>query len=152
VVIGGTDRSGMNKSRVATWVVAAALAAGSGMALAETSPDDPEIDPAAETTTTTEAPTTTTVAEPTTTTTVEENDGDVERDETDGDAATKEHPDNHGKVVSEAARDHSHDEQFGNHGKYVSSVARGDKGERDGGGEAKGKNKADKPADADDDD
>ena len=141
----------MNKSRVAAWVVAAALAAGSGMALAETSPDDPEIDPAGATTTT-EEPTTTTVAEPTTTTTVEENDGDVEGDETEGDGATKEHPDNHGKVVSEAARDHSHDEEFGNHGKYVSSVARGDKAEGGAGGEAKGKKKADKPADSDDDD
>jgi len=37
-----------------------------------------------------------------------------------------EHPDNHGKDVSEAAQDHSHDEDAGNHGAYVSGVARGD--------------------------
>src|SRR6478736_6659072 len=38
-----------------------------------------------------------------------------------------EHPENHGKDVSEAAHDHSHDEEAGNHGAYVSGVAR-DKG------------------------
>ena len=32
---------------------------------------------------------------------------------------------NHGAVVSEAAQDHSHDEECGNHGQWVSSVARG---------------------------
>jgi hypothetical protein len=37
-----------------------------------------------------------------------------------------EHPDNHGKDVSEAAQDHSHDQEAGNHGAYVSGVARGD--------------------------
>jgi hypothetical protein len=31
----------------------------------------------------------------------------------------------HGFVVSQAAKDHSHDERCGNHGAYVSSVARG---------------------------
>ncbi|MFP4514243.1 MAG: hypothetical protein ACLFRV_14970, partial [Acidimicrobiales bacterium] len=33
--------------------------------------------------------------------------------------------DSHGAVVSEAAQDHSNDEECGNHGAYVSSVARG---------------------------
>ena len=113
----------MNKSKVATWVVAGALALGSGMALAETTPEDPAlVEPGEETTTTVaDETTTTTVAEPTTTTTVAGNDeGDDDGDE----GATGEHPDNHGKVVSEAAHDHSHDEEAGNHGKYVSGVAR----------------------------
>ena len=136
-----TDGRGMNKSKLASWIVAGALALGSGIAMAETAPENPELvgDPE-ETTTTTAAdePTTTTTVAETTTTTVDG--GETDGDDTEGDSA-KERPDNHGKVVSEAARDRSRDEEFGNHGKYVSSVARGDDAS-----EAKNKAKGGKPA------
>ena len=139
----------MNKSKLASWIVAGALALGSGIAMAETAPENPEVigDPD-ETTTTTAEETTTTTVDATTTTTVDENDGDTEGEETEGDTESdgaKAHPDNHGKVVSEAARDHSRDEEFGNHGKYVSSVARGDKA-NEAEGKSAGKAKGGKPA------
>ena len=67
-----------------------------------------------ETTTTVDSETTTTVDSESTTTTVAES-----TTTTAGEA------ENHGQMVSEAARDHSHDEECGNHGKWVSSVARG---------------------------
>jgi hypothetical protein len=44
----------------------------------------------------------------------------------EGEGGEATHPDNHGKQVSEAAHDHSRDEECGNHGKAVSSVARGE--------------------------
>ena len=135
----------MNKSKLASWIVAGALALGSGIAMAETAPENPELvgDPEETTTTTAaEEPTTTTTVDETTTTTVDSDETDG--DGTDGDSA-KEHPDNHGKVVSEAAHDHSRDEEFGNHGKYVSSVARGDKATGAEGKNA-GKSKGGKPA------
>ena len=49
--------------------------------------------------------------------------GDSEAGE-GGEGAT--HPDNHGAHVSDAAKDHSRDEECGNHGQAVSSVARGE--------------------------
>ena len=44
-------------------------------------------------------------------------------DEDEGTEA--EHPENHGKDVSEAAHDHSQDDAAGNHGRHVRDVARG---------------------------
>ena len=144
----------MNKSKLASWIVAGALALGSGIAMAETAPENPEVvgDPEETTTTTAadESTTTTTVDETTTTTVDEDSDGDETDGDTEGEGA-KEHPDNHGKVVSEAAHDHSRDEEFGNHGKYVSSVARGDKASA-AKGKSEGKAKGGKPADGTDED
>ena len=110
---------------------AAALAAsvtfgGAALAFAEeVMPADPTVEAEATTTTTgvdeakptTTTTTTTTEAEPTTTTTVEG--GEDAGEDAAGEA--KEHPDNHGKIVSQTA----HDTPPGpGHGKAVSEVAR----------------------------
>jgi len=115
---------------------AAAVVLGGGFAVAsavESQPADPSVtdvtlDPP--TSETAEPDSTTTVAsvddtamDDTTTTTVV--DGVEAADEVAEDGAG-EHPDNHGKVVSEAAKDHSQDEAYGNHGQHVSGVARGE--------------------------
>ena len=112
----------MNKRQIASWLMAGTLVVGGGIALAEGAPDDPSITvdettptTVDETTTTTEA-TTTTVEVATTTT--------LGLDGEDGESGV--HPDNHGKVVSEAAHNHDMDEACGNHGKWVSSVAKGE--------------------------
>lgn len=126
--------------------IAAAAAAGAlllgGIAVASAQPGDPSItDTTIESTTTTAAAPGTTeptvddstteatldeTTEPTVgdtpTTEVEGDSHDV--DEAEGDEGT--HPENHGKDVSEAAHDHSHDDEAGNHGRHVSGVARGD--------------------------
>lgn len=142
------------KKRVATWIVAGVVLVGGGVALADTQPSDPAVDPAVEqpadtttttvvegttttvapeeTTTTTEATTTTTEATTTTTeatpTTEADQPDDNESDDNESDAPEADHPDNHGATVSQAAHDHSHDAECGNHGKYVSAVAHGKDG------------------------
>jgi hypothetical protein len=95
--------------------IAASLAFG-GAALAwadETAPADPTLDPG----------TTTTAVAPSTTTTVAPSDGtEVEAPEADeaDEAGDHEHPDNHGKAVSEAA----HNTPAGpGHGQAVSAEA-----------------------------
>ncbi len=123
----------------------AAAAAGAvvlvgGIAVASADEGDPQVtDTTLETTTTLETDPTTTVTaddddvvdDETTTTTVEPTTTTVDEgtgtdDEPVESAGEGDHPDNHGKVVSEAAQDHSHDDEAGNHGQYVSGVARGD--------------------------
>ena len=116
---------------------AAALAAsisfgGAALAFADdVMPADPTVEGETTTTTALDQSTTTTAldddgAEPTTTTTVAdegEQEGDEEAGEdAEGDAgAAKEHPDNHGKIVSETARNTP---PGPGHGKAVSEVAR----------------------------
>jgi hypothetical protein len=125
-----------------TKMSAAALAAtlsfgGAALAFADDAmPADPTLetgattttvagDPGTTTTTVVEEPTTTTtvVDEPTTTTTAVGDEGERAEgeDEGEGTGATHEHPDNHGKIVSEAA--HATPPGPG-HGKAVSEVAR----------------------------
>src|SRR5437588_819495 len=62
----------MKKRTVATWIVVGALATGAGVALAETSPPSPAVDPVTTTTTADSATTTTAVPDSTTTTTAPE--------------------------------------------------------------------------------
>ena len=45
--------------------------------------------------------------------------------EDEDEGTESEHPENHGKDVSEAAHDHSQDDEAGNHGQHVRDVARG---------------------------
>ena len=134
-------------------VGAVTLAAVTGV-VATTTDQDPEkvvvstVSETDESTTTLDASTDTTVAETTETTeatettettTVDEtvvDDTDTEaaeevvETETDTEEVVEAEPvepkDNHGAVVSEAAKDHSHDEECGTHGRYVSSVAKGE--------------------------
>jgi hypothetical protein len=141
------------RARILPLAVAGVLALTAGVALAETSPPDPEVvlTPVddATTTTTVDVPTTTetTVVAPpetTTTTTVaaDEPDEVPRTDVTDlepepqGDAPERQgpdaHPENHGLHVSRAVHDH---EGEGNHGAAVSAVARSDAGKRRGGAE-----------------
>jgi hypothetical protein len=140
------DHPATHPARRAAIAAAAATATGAlilgGIAVASAQPGDPSVtDTTVESTTTTAASsdatdTTDTTVDDTTETTVDATETtlddttttDVEGDEGDeaegdDDAA---HPENHGKDVSEAARDHSHDEEAGNHGAYVRGVARGD--------------------------
>lgn len=123
--------------------IAAAAAAGvlllGGIAVASAEGSDPSVTDTTLDTSTTAAPTTETTATDTTevTDTTETTDPTVAEapdttettDEGTTDATAEDegtHPDNHGKDVSEAAHDHSHDAEAGNHGAYVSGVARGD--------------------------
>jgi hypothetical protein len=140
------------RARVLIGTVAGVLALTTGVALAETSPADPEvvepIDDVGPTTTTTselppvEEPTTTTTTsttvvapeEPTTTTTtavVDEPDvvdpvDVVEPVDAVEEPVADERPQNHGYFVSQAAHDRSG--EGGNHGASVSAVARSDAG------------------------
>ena len=126
----------MKKRTVATWIVVGALATGAGVALAETSPPSPAVDPVTTTTTADSATTTTAVPDSTTTTTAPETTSTTAPPETTTTLAPTTtttapgggegtHPDNHGAEVSKAAHDHSHDAECGNHGHYVSAVAHG---------------------------
>ena len=140
------------RTKAIALTITGVLALTTGVALAETSPADPEVlVPVDETTTTTtvDEPTTstteTTVAPPETTTTttaapdepVVEPAPEPEEDVVGGEApeveAPEVHPENHGRYVSEAAHDHGSDGE-GTHGAAVSAVARSDAGKRHGGG------------------
>jgi hypothetical protein len=124
--------SGPKGRRVAIAAAAASalvLAGGIAVAGAESGPAGPQVTdstlapttsaPVVDTTESTE----TTLGDTTTT----EASPDQEATEAPENGLTgTEHPDNHGKDVSEAAQDHSHDQEAGNHGAYVSGVARGD--------------------------
>jgi hypothetical protein len=77
-----------------------------------TVPTDPAVDSTVTTDDTVDESTTTTV--------------DDEGTEVEDEGTESEHPENHGKVVSEAAHDHSQDDEAGNHGQHVRDVARGD--------------------------
>src|SRR5688572_12335802 len=108
-----------SKSKLAVWVVAGVLALGTGIALAETAPEDPVVDDGTE-----EGAGDDAVLEQ-----EADTDGGGEEEPVDGEDGEEsgeggEHPDNHGKVVSEAAHEHAFDEACGNHGAYVSAVAR----------------------------
>ena len=133
------------RARIIPLTIAGVLTLTTGVALAETSPDDPEVVevPVDDTTTTTVGePTTTTtettVAPPETTTTttlvpdepVIEPEPEPEGDVGGGEAAAV-HPENHGAYVSSAARNKDGD---GNHGAAVSAVARSDAGKPGKGG------------------
>lgn len=121
----------LDKQRVLSWAMSVLLVAGTGAAFAQevVAPEETVDDGSAaeESTTTTVADgdstdtDDTTPVETTTPATTTPGDGDAVDD--DGDDATKAHPD-HGKLVSEAAHDHSHDAACGNHGRYVSGVAK----------------------------
>ena len=107
-------------------VVATVLVVGAGVAVAEEAIVGDEI--VDDTTTTTVDDTTTTTVEDETTTTTEESESEEEESESEGDEGAEDEGtevENHGQIVSEAARDHSNDERCGNHGAWVSSVARG---------------------------
>lgn len=139
-----SDQPASHTARRAT--IAAAAAAGvlllGGIAVASAQPGDPSItDTTIESTTTTglspdttestidDGTTTTTVGETTETTIDDTTTTEVEDDTTAPESEGEDegaHPENHGKVVSEAAHDHSHDDEAGNHGRHVSSVARGE--------------------------
>lgn len=117
----------MSKPRIAAWIAGSALLLSSGVALAqEAQPEDPTVEE-------------TELVE----STVEDDDLEVE-DETDveksdeqvvetaetevlveGEESSESGEENHGSVVSEAAKNHEFDEACGNHGAYVSEVARG---------------------------
>lgn len=114
--------SGMRKSSVASWIVAAVLVGGVGMALAETAAENPTVSDEVTTTIAAQETTTTVATEPTSGDVAEpaadEADG-VESEDAEGGAQGE-----HGALVSAAAQDHSFDEACGNHGAVVSSVAR----------------------------
>ena len=135
------------RARILPLTIAGVLALTTGVALAETAPDDPEVvlTPVDDTTTTTavapETTTTTTVDPPeTTTTTVVVDEPEAEDQVPEEEApeapdleAPEAHPENHGLYVSQAAHDH---EGEGNHGAAVSGVARTDVGKHRGAGGA----------------
>lgn len=110
----------MRMTKLGAAAMAASISFG-GAALAfadDVMPADPTVEGETTTTTALEEATTTTVAgdtEPTTTTTVTDEEGGDEAGE------AKAHPDNHGKVVSETARNTP---PGPGHGKVVSEVAR----------------------------
>ena len=129
-----------DKQRVLSWAMSVLLVAGTGAAFAQevVAPDE-TVD---ESPTTGDSTTTTKTADDgdgadgtsndshpvDSTTPINANaadDGADDASEDDsGDDATNARPHNHGKVVSEAAHDHSHDVACGNHGRYVSGMAR----------------------------
>jgi len=120
----------MSKPRIAAWIAGSALLLSSGVALAqEAMPEDPEI------VETTELDTTgSEVLEPDDVVADVEHDVESEDVETgegedgegeDGEGEGTNERDNHGAVVSEAAKNHEFDEACGNHGAYVSEVAKG---------------------------
>jgi hypothetical protein len=82
-----------------------------------------------------------------------ESKSDSEADEKDASEATGgseadgEHPDNHGAVVSDAAKDHADDEACGNHGRAVSAVAQGEAECTPPPGEQQNNDEADAPED-----
>ena len=121
-------------------LIAALVAGGASWALAEEGPADPEVtEVPSSTTTVAVAPTTTTVVEPTTTTAPPEEpvEPGEEGDEEGGAGGGRgEHPENHGRYVSEAAHNHDHPGQ--NHGEFVSDVARSDAGRPEGSGNGNG--------------
>lgn len=132
------------RARILPLTIAGVLALTTGVALAETTPADPEVvlTPVDDTTTTTAAPpettTTTTVGqeaappETTTTTAVVPDDPEQEIEADAPEVETPEtHPENHGLYVSQAAHDHEGDGE-GNHGAAVSAVARTDVGKSHG--------------------
>ena len=142
------------RAKILPLTVAGVLALTTGVALAETSPADPEVvlTPVDETTTTTaEVPETTTtttvvadepaaeipdteVVEPEPELDAEEPEVEVpEAPDVEAPEAPETHPENHGRFVSQAAHDH---EGEGNHGAAVSEVARSDAGKQHGKGGA----------------
>lgn len=107
--------------KFAATTLAGALILGGGAAFAQTVEADPEpaLEETTDTTTVVEDPVVEPVEETTDTDTVGEEPAEEEGS----------HPDNHGKIVSEAAHSET-PEGFRNHGAYVSSVARGEKAEK----------------------
>jgi hypothetical protein len=114
----------MSKPRIAAWIAGSALLLSSGVALAqEAQPEDPTVDE-------TELVESTVVDE-----NLEvEDDTDLEKSDEqvveaaetgDLDEGEESSEENHGSVVSQAAKNHEFDEACGNHGAYVSEVARG---------------------------
>jgi hypothetical protein len=104
----------MRTSRFASWVIAAVLVGGAGVALAETAPENPVVTEDEVTTTTTAEVTTTTTEAP------KKEAAEPETEADDAEGAQGEH----GALVSAAAHDHGHDEACGNHGAVVSAVAK----------------------------
>jgi len=144
------------RAKIIPVTIAGVLALTTGVALAETSPADPEVvlSPVDDTTTTTEAPPETTT---TTTVVVDEPDelpetevvepeaeleGGVPEAEAPEVEAPGTHPENHGLYVSQAAHDH---EGEGHHGAAVSEVARTDVGKHHGGSGAPEEDREDGP-------
>ncbi|HVM10380.1 MAG TPA: hypothetical protein VM345_18115 [Acidimicrobiales bacterium] len=120
----------MPKTRIAAWIAGGALLLTSGVALAETQPEDPKLDndPAEVTQTDLEE------QQPVEAQKVEAQkladqhaveQQVVEEEAPEDDDASDKVKDNHGAVVSQAAKNHEFDEACGNHGAYVSSVAKG---------------------------
>ncbi|MDQ1439441.1 MAG: hypothetical protein QOK43_3070 [Acidimicrobiaceae bacterium] len=112
----------MHKSKVVSWVMAAVLVAGAGVALAETSPENPEV-----TTTTVEQPIAPQAAPPKDDKAQSDDKAESPKDdkaESDDKGEQGDDTGEHGQAVSAAAHDHSHDAACGNHGAVVSAVAK----------------------------
>lgn len=116
----------MVRSRIAAVVAAGTLAIGGGIALAETAPDDPSLDTTEETEELVETEGAETEGDETegAETEGEETEELVETEEVDTLDGEGPPEGSHGALVSEAAKDHSHDEACGNHGRWVSHWAR----------------------------